>query len=85
MADKYDVPSLARECIDFVQAAMNPLNAFDVISIARRFNHQDLEKTCWEVIDYNAQQIVTADSFLEIEPEFLLSFVERPSLRSKFV
>ncbi|KAL9955642.1 hypothetical protein ACROYT_G036995 [Oculina patagonica] len=81
MADKYDVPSLARECIDFVQAAMNPLNAFDVISIARRFNHQDLEKTCWEVIDYNAQQIVTADSFLEIEPEFLLSFVERPSLR----
>ena len=79
-ADKYDVPSLAKECVNFIDASMDPFNAFDVIPYARHFNHQDLEKVCWEVIDYNAQQIVTDDSFLEVKREFLLCFVERSSL-----
>ena len=80
-ADKYDVPSLAKECVKFIDASMDPLTAFDIIPYARRFNHQDLEKVCWEVIDYNAQEIVAGDSFLEFKHELLLSFLERSSLR----
>ena len=80
-ADKYDVPSLAKECVKFIDASMDPLTAFDIIPHARRFNHQDLEKVCWEVIDYNAQEIVADDSFLELKHEVLLSFFERSSLR----
>ena len=84
-ADKYDIPSLAKEAVDFVGRTMEPLNAFDIIPHARHFNHQDLEKVCWEVIDYNAEQIVSDDSFLELKHEFLLPFLERSSLCIKEV
>ena len=60
---------------------MEPLNAFDIIPHARHFNHEELEKCCWEVIDYNAKDIFADDSFLELEHDFLLQFVKRSSLR----
>ena len=75
LANKYDLPSLARKCVNFVEAAMEPLNAFDVIPCARRFNHEGLEKVCWEIIDYNAQEIIANESFLDLEHEHLHSFL----------
>lgn len=83
LANKYDLPSLARKCVNFVEAAMEPLNAFDVIPCARRFNHEGLEKVCWEIIDYNAQEIIANESFLDLEHEHLHSFLQRSSLRVK--
>lgn len=80
LADKYDLPSLANECVNFVEAAMEPLNAFRVIPCARRFNHKGLENVCWEIIDYNAQEIIANESFLDLKPEHLHSFLERSSL-----
>lgn len=83
LADKYDLPSLATECVNFIEAAMEPLNAFDVIPYARRFNHEGLEKVCWEIIDYNVQEIVAHGSFLDLKHEYLLPFLQRSSLRVK--
>ena len=80
LADKYDVPSLARKCLNFVEAAMGPLDAFDVIPYARRFNHEGLENVCWEIIDHNAQEIVTHESFLDLKYENLFPFLQRSSL-----
>ena len=80
LADKYDLPSLAKECVDFLAAAMEPLNAFDVIPYARRFNHEGLENVCWEIIDYNAQEIFASESFLDLKHEYLLPFLQRSSL-----
>ena len=81
LADKYDVPLLATMCVNFVDGSMEPLNAFDIIPHARHFNHEELEKCCWEVIDYNAKDIFAHDSFLELKHDFLLQFVKRSSLR----
>lgn len=83
LADKYDLPWLAKECLNFVEAAMDSLNAFQVISFARRFNHEGLENVCWEIIDYNAQEIVVHESFLHLHHEYLLPFLQRSSLRVK--
>lgn len=80
LADKYDLPSLAKECVNFVEAAMEPLIAFRVIPCARRFSHKGLENVCWEIIDYNAQEIIANESFLDLKPEHLHSFLERSSL-----
>ena len=80
LADKYDLPSLANECVNFVEAAMEPLNAFRVIPCARRFNHKGLENVCWEIIGYKAQEIIANESFLDLKPEHLHSFLERSSL-----
>ena len=81
LADKYDVLSLVTKCVNFVDGAMNPLNAFAVIPHARRFRHPGLEDTCWEGIDYNAKDVVLSASFLELEHDLLDRFVERSSLR----
>ena len=80
LADKYDLPSLANECVNFVEAVMEPLNAFQVIPCARRFNHKGLENVCWEIIDYNAQEIIANESFRDLKHEHLHSFLERSSL-----
>ena len=79
LADKYDVPSLARECVKYLDGNMEPLDAFDVLTYARQFNDKEMEKACWEVIDYNAEVIVADKSFLDVKQELLLSFVERSS------
>ena len=81
LADMYDVPSLARECVKYLDGNMDPLDAFDVLTYARQFNDEEMEKACWEVIDYNAEVIVADESFLDVKQELLLSFVERSSAR----
>ncbi|KAJ7387867.1 BTB/POZ domain-containing protein 1 [Desmophyllum pertusum] len=60
---------------------MDPLDALNVIQHAIHLKEHGLERCCWEVIDYNAQKIVADDSFLELNREFLLLFLERSSLR----
>lgn len=79
LADMYDVPSLARECVKYLDGNMEPLDAFDVLTYARQFNDEEMETACWEVIDYNAEVIVADESFLDLKQELLLSFVERSS------
>ena len=81
LADMYDVPSLVRECVMYLDGNMEPLDAFDVLTYARQFNDEEMEKACWEVIDYNAEVIVADESFLDVKQELLLSFVERSSAR----
>ena len=80
LADKYDLPSLAEECLDFVEAAVEPLNAFRVIPCARQFNQKYLESVCWDIIDYNAEEIIVNESFVELKHAHLHSFLERSSL-----
>ena len=80
LAEKYDIPPLVRECVTFIDGNVAPPSAFDVIHCARKFNAQELETVCWEVIDYNADTIAQDDSFSDIEQEFVLSFLERSSL-----
>ena len=81
LAEKYDIPSLAGECVNYADQIMEPLEAVDVIQHAFHLKDQDLEEAAWVVIDYNAQEIVSDDSFLELKHEFLLRFLERSSLR----
>lgn len=80
LAVKYDVPSLARECMSFLDGNMDPMEGFYMLTYARKFNDHGLEKACWEVIDYNAKAIAVDDSFLKISHEFLVAFLERSSL-----
>ena len=81
LADKYDIPSLTTNCVDFLDGAMQPLNAFDMTLHAWKLNHKRLEKICWEVIDYNMKEIFDDDSFSELSHELLLEVVKRSSLR----
>ena len=50
LAEKYDVPSLSRACVNFLDGNMDPLRAFDIIPYARTFGDEGLAEACWEVI-----------------------------------
>ena len=80
LAEKYDVPSLLRACVNFLDGNMDPLRAFDIIPYARTFGDEGLEEACWEVIEYNAEVIADDETFLDIEHEFVVSFLERSHL-----
>lgn len=83
LADKYDVPSLAKECLEYLDGNMDPVDAFDVLTYASQLNNEFLGQSCWEVIDYNAEAIVADESFVDVQHAFLLSFVKRSSARIK--
>ena len=80
LAEKYDVPLLSRECVKFLDGNMDPLKAFDIIPAARLLGDGGLEKACWEVIEYNAEVIAADKTFLDMEHELVLSFLERSHL-----
>ena len=81
LADKYDVPSLTSEIVKYLDGEMDPRSAFDLLTLARQFNVEGLERVCWEVIQYNAIAIATSDSFLNVKYDLLFSFVQRSPLR----
>lgn len=80
LADKYDIPELAMECVTFLDGNMDPLSAFHVVRCAGQLNDEAMATCCWEVIDYNAKAIIADDSFLDLEHDLLGSFLERSSL-----
>ena len=79
VADKYDVPSLAKECVEFIDGNMDPHGVLYVMPYARQFNERDLERFCWKVIDYNAEAIVSCGAFVNLTHDFLVSLLQRSS------
>lgn len=46
---------------------MDLRSAFDLLTLARQFNDEGLERACRDVIQYNAIAISTSDSFLNVK------------------
>ena len=66
LADKCDVPSVTSEIVKYLDGEIDPRSAFDLLTLARQFNDEGLERACWDVIQYNAIAIATSDSFLNV-------------------
>ena len=81
LADKYDVPSLTSEIVKYLDGEMDPRSAFELLTLARQLNEKDLERACWEVIQFHASAITKRASFQNVEYNLLVSFVQRRSLR----
>ena len=60
---------------------MDLRSAFDLLTLARQFNDEGLERACRDVIQYNVIAIATSDSFLNVKYDLLFSFVQRSSSR----
>ena len=81
LADKYDVPSLTSEIVKYLDGEMDPRSAFELLTLARQLNEKDLERACWEVIQFHASAIAKRASFQNVKYDLLVSFVQRRSLR----
>ena len=80
VAKKYILPSLADECIDFLQRNLDPTNVFCVLSHAQQYDEKSLAGRCWDVIDRKTVEVVKSEGFATIKRSLLETIVKRDSL-----
>ena len=80
LAKKYMVPSLADECLEYLEDNVDPSNVFSILPSAQKYEEKSLVDRCWEVIDKQTEEAVKSDGFAAIESSLLESVVERDTL-----
>lgn len=80
-AKKYAVPSLEKQCVDFLKQNLSSDNAFMLLTQARLFDETVLAQMCLETIDKNTADALTAEGFRDIDHETLSMVLERDTLR----
>ncbi|XP_078361273.1 BTB/POZ domain-containing protein 6-like [Oculina patagonica] len=85
LANKYIVPSLADECIRYLEDYIAPTNVFSILPFAQKYDEEDLVDRCWKVIDRRTEDAVKSDGFATIERSLLEAVVERDTLNIKEV
>ena len=80
LSKKYIVPSLTKECVDFLERGLDPENVLTILEQAIYFDEKDFEMKCWKVVDRHLKEILTLDNFLNIHQETLASVLKRSSL-----
>ena len=85
LAKKYLVPSLAGKCSEYLREHLEASNVFSILPQAQKFEDKDLEKRCWNVIEWHTEEAVTSDDFVTLERSIVESVVKRERLNVKEV
>ncbi len=86
LANKDMVPSaLAGKCTEYLRDNLKASNAFCILPHAQKFEDEDLEYRCWEVIEKQTEEAVTSDEFGTLERSLIESVVKREVLNVKEV
>ena len=67
LANKYIVPSLAKNCTAYLGDNLKASNVFCILLHAQKFEDKDLENRCWEMIEKQTEEAVTSDEFVTVE------------------
>ena len=85
LANKYMVPSLAGKCTKYLRDNLKASNVFCILPHAQKFEDNDLEDRCWEVIEKQTEEAVMSDEFVTLERSLVESVVKREGLDVKEV
>ena len=80
LSKKYIVPSLTKHVKAKLVGDIQPGNVLDILEQAIRFQEKDLEKKCWQVIQWRASDIVGSTNFVNIKQTTLASLLKRDPL-----
>ena len=80
LAKKYMVPSLAEECLEYLQKNLEAANVFSILPSAQKYEENDLVERCWKVIDEDTEVSVISEGFAAIERTLLEKVVIRDTL-----
>ena len=80
LAKKFMVPSLAAECMKYLESKVDPTNLFSILSSAQKYEEKKLVDRCWEVIDKQTEKAVKSDEFATTERCLLKTIVVRDGL-----
>lgn len=84
-AEKYLIPCLVRECVEFLKKNLDPSNVFCVLRHAQQFKKKDLLFQCWYLIDKKTDEALKSSEFMTIEKSLLEQLVARSSLNVREV
>ena len=79
-AEKYLIPCLVSECVEFLKKNLDPSNVFCVLKHAQQFEKKDLLCKCWYLIDKKTDEVLKSSEFMTIEKSLLEQLVARNSL-----
>ena len=74
------VPSLADECLEYLQDNLDPSNVFSILPSAQKYDEKTLLDRCWKVIDKQTEEAVKSEAFATIERSLLEAVVVRDTL-----
>ena len=80
LANKYIVPSLTEKCVEVLHVSLQPDNAVTVLEKAMHFDEKELEKKCWEVVESQAEKVVSSEAFCHISRGTLINILKRDKL-----
>ena len=80
LANKYIIPVLSKECVNFLMENVQVENVLDVLNAAVCFREKRLEKHCWSILSRQTAAILKSESFSEVEKPLLLNILERDCL-----
>ena len=83
LAKKYILPSLADKCSAYLHENLGASNVFSILPHAKKFDDQDLENRCWEVIEKHTEKAVTSDEFVTLDRSLVESVVKKEVLNVK--
>ena len=80
LANKYIIPVLSKECINYLLDNVESENVLSVLNAAVCFGENRLEKHCWSILSRRTAEILSSDSFVEIEKQLLISILQKDNL-----
>lgn len=80
LAKKYMVPSLAKNCSEYLSKNLDPSNVFSILPSAQKYEEKDLVDWCWEMIDEQTEEAVESEEFVTIQRSLLEAVVIRDTL-----
>ena len=83
LAKKYMLPSLADKCSAYLHENLGASNVFTILPHAQKFEDQDLESRCWEMIEKHTEKAVTSDEFVTLDRSLVESVVKKKVLNVK--
>ena len=80
LASKYSVSSLVERCLEFMKDNLNTSNVLVVLQCSELLEDKALQKQCWNIVDLQENEVIKADSFFNLDKDFMLEFLQRDSL-----
>ena len=80
LANKYIIPVLSSECVNYLLENVQTENVLDVLNAAVCFAETRLEKHCWSILSRRTSEILQSESFLDVDQQLLMNILKRNCL-----
>ena len=80
LAKKYMVAALIRRCSTFLANSINTQNVCEILMEARKFEDDNLERKCWELIISDTRECLKSSSFQRLDRVTIKCLLEQDTL-----